>query len=51
MDELRELSFEELDVVSGGASSVNQQAFPPGLFPSGNPSTAPGNSNDPGNSG
>lgn len=29
----------------------SQQHFPPGQFPAGNPSTAPGNSNNPGNSG
>jgi hypothetical protein len=32
-------------------SSALPQPQPPGRFPSGNPSTAPGGSNDPGNSG
>ena len=29
----------------------SQQAFPPGQFPAGNPAQAPGQSNEPGNSG
>ena len=35
----------------GGASGGTQQHFPPGRFPAGNPGHAPGQSNDPGNSG
>jgi hypothetical protein len=44
-----ELTDEQLDQVTGGAALPSGK--PPGQFPSGNPSTAPGNSNSPGNSG
>jgi bacteriocin-like protein len=46
-----ELTDEQLEQVTGGVPSVNQQATPPGQFPGGNPSTANGQSNTPGNSG
>jgi hypothetical protein len=52
-DELRELSLEELQIVSGGANST-PSGFPPGQFPAGGPDDtngAPGSSNNPGNSG
>jgi hypothetical protein len=41
----------QLDQVTGGVPSVNQQATPPGQFPGGNPAKAHGSSNEPGNSG
>jgi hypothetical protein len=44
-----ELSEEQLDQVTGGTALPSGK--PPGQFPSGNPSTAPGNSNEPGQSG
>jgi hypothetical protein len=42
-----ELTDEQLDYVTGGASSVNQQGFSPGTFPGGNPANANGNANNP----
>jgi hypothetical protein len=46
-----ELTEGQLDQVTGGVPSVNQQATPPGQFPGGNPAKAHGSSNEPGNSG